>query len=237
MKYDDPQLRDELAAQYVLGTLTSRARLRFQRLLKYDVGLRRTAREWEARLAPLAEPVPAVTPPARVWRKIEARIAGNRGGRGFWGSVAVWRGLAAVSTAFVIVLATLLVARLPAEAPLSTVAVLADNKSRPAMVVSWPAQVSPAQRYLKIKMLAPPELPPGKSFELWMLPDAGGKEAPVSLGVIKASTSQTVPVTDTASKMLPKIWGMALSVEPEGGSKTGLPTGPVILSGPSLKVL
>ncbi len=84
-------------------------------------------------------------------------------------------------------------------------------------------------------MLVQLELPAGKSFELWMLP--GGAAAPVSLGVIKADLMQTIPVTDAASRLLPKISGMAISVEPEGGSKTGLPTGPVILSGPWVKIL
>lgn len=235
MRYENPQLRDKLAAEYVLGTLARRARLRFQRLLKYDVGLRRNVQAWEARLAPLADRVPAVTPPARVWHEVEARIAGHRGRRGFWASLGLWRGFAAVSTACVIALVTLLVARPPAEEPVSTIAVLADSRAQPAMVVSWPPQESPAQRYVRVKMLAQPELPPGKSFELWMLP--GGKAAPVSLGVIKAGLTQTVPVTESASKMLPAISGMAISVEPEGGSRTGLPTGPVILSGPCVKIL
>ncbi len=235
MKYENPGLRDKLAAEYVLGTLSGRVRLRFQRLLKYDVALRRDVAAWDARLAPLVDPVPAVTPPARVWREIEARIAGTRFRRGFWASLGLWRGFAAVSTACVIALATLLVARQPAEEPAASIAVLTNSKAQPAMVVSWPQQTSPAQRYLKVKMLAPPALPPGKSFELWMLP--GGKQAPVSLGVINTSLTQTVPVTETASRMLPAISGMAISVEPVGGSKTGLPTGPVILSGPSVKIL
>ena len=237
MRYDDPQLRDELAVRYVLGTLTRRARQRFARLLKYDVALRHNVSRWEAWLAPLADAVPAVAPPQRVWRRIEARIAGERAKPGFWASLAVWRGFAAVSAACVIGLATLLVLRQPVEPPLSTIAVLADSKAQPAMVVSWPPQVSAAQRYLKVKMLAPPALPPGRSFELWMLPDAAGKQAPVSLGVVAVSAAQTVRLTEAASKMLPKIWGIAVSVEPEGGSKTGQPTGPVILSGPCVKVI
>ena len=231
MKYDDPQLRDMLAAEYVLGTLARRPRRRFQRLLQYDVGLRRTVSKWEAWLAPLADIVPAVEPPARVWRAIEARIARRRPPRSWWSSPALWRGAAAMSTALVIALATLLVARPPAEDPAAGVAVLTDGKSPPAMVVSWPLQ----SRYVRVKMLAQPPLPPGRSFELWMLP--GGNQAPVSLGVIAASPTQTVPLTEKASAMLPGISGLAVSVEPEGGSTTGAPTGPVILSGPIVRLL
>ena len=84
----------------------------------------------------------------------------------------MWRGLAAVSTAFVIVLATLLVTRQPVEEPLSTVAVLADGKSQPAMVVSWPQQGS-GRSTSRSRCWSNPHLPPGKSFELWMLP--GGR--------------------------------------------------------------
>ena len=231
MRYDDPRLRDMLAAEYVLGTLAARPRRRFQRLLRYDVDLRRTVAQWEARLTPLAGSVPAVEPPARVWRAIEARIARRRPARSWWSSTALWRGAAAVSTALVIALATLLVARMPAEDPAAGVAVLTDGKSPPAMVVSWPLQ----SRYVRVRMLAQPPLPSGRSFELWMLP--GGDQAPVSLGVIAASPTQTVALSERASAMLPGISGLAVSVEPEGGSKTGAPTGPVILSGPIVKLL
>lgn len=84
-------------------------------------------------------------------------------------------------------------------------------------------------------MLAQPALPPGKSFELWMVP--GGQAAPVSLGVIKTDRAQTVRLTAAASQMLSTIQGLAVSVEPEGGSPTGAPTGPVILSGPVVAVI
>lgn len=84
-------------------------------------------------------------------------------------------------------------------------------------------------------MVAAPALPPGKSFELWMVP--GGTAAPVSLGVIRTDTTQTIELNAAASKLLPQIAALAISVEPAGGSTTGLPTGPVILSGPCVRVI
>jgi len=64
-RYNNPQLREKLAAEYVIGTLRGRARARFQALLRYDPGLRAIVVEWEARLSPLAAAAAGIAPPAR----------------------------------------------------------------------------------------------------------------------------------------------------------------------------
>jgi anti-sigma-K factor RskA len=74
MNYADPELGDRLAAEYALGTLRGPARRRFERLLPGDAYLRDLAADWELRLNLLAESVPAVPPPARVWESIAERI-------------------------------------------------------------------------------------------------------------------------------------------------------------------
>ena len=68
--YKNPQLRDKLAAEYVLGTLRGRARDALPALLRYDPDLRRIVAEWEARLTPLAAAAGEIAPPARVWQAI-----------------------------------------------------------------------------------------------------------------------------------------------------------------------
>ncbi|MCE9641775.1 MAG: anti-sigma factor [Betaproteobacteria bacterium] len=188
MNCRNPQLREQLAAEYVLGTLSGRVRRRFAQLMKYDVELRGTVAAWEMRLTPLAAAMPEISPPARVWQAIAARIGARPIQTGWWAKLGLWRGAAAVSAALVIVLATLLVTRQPEE-----------------------------------------------NIALWMLP--GGSAAPVSLGVIGTDPTQTIAVTSSAGKMLTTIAAMAISVEPAGGSPTSLPTGPVILSGPWIKVI
>ena len=50
MNYDRPELRDRLAAEYVLGTLRGRARRRYQRLLRDDLVTRVDVTRWEQRL-------------------------------------------------------------------------------------------------------------------------------------------------------------------------------------------
>ncbi len=53
MRYDSPELREQLAAQYVLGTMPVRARRRFERLITADPALARMVGDWADRLAPL----------------------------------------------------------------------------------------------------------------------------------------------------------------------------------------
>src|SRR5688572_28068608 len=99
--YKNPQLRDRLAAEYVLGTLRGRARARFESLQRYDPDLRRTVAEWEARITPLAHAAAEIPPPARVWQAVSLRIAGTERNAGARTSLAFWRGLAVTSSAFV----------------------------------------------------------------------------------------------------------------------------------------
>ena len=110
MNYRTPERADALAAQYVLGTMSARARARFARLSRGDPVLAAAIRAWEDRLSPLAESVAPVEPPARVWSTILARIDRAAAGstperRTVWATVSLWRGLALTGFATAIALA------------------------------------------------------------------------------------------------------------------------------------
>jgi hypothetical protein len=75
MKYGRPELGERLAADYVLGLMPPRARRRFERAMAHDATLAATTALWSERLGPLDETTAGETPPARVWRAIEQRIA------------------------------------------------------------------------------------------------------------------------------------------------------------------
>ena len=58
MNYISPEIGDQLAADYVLGTMPVRTRQRFDAMLKLSPQLRRAVAAWEARLTPMGSVVP-----------------------------------------------------------------------------------------------------------------------------------------------------------------------------------
>ena len=70
------------------------------------------------------------------------------------------------------------------------------------------------------------DLPVGKAHELWAPPEGG---APVSLGLLPKTGEQRRVLTPAQQTALAGAKQIAVSLEPEGGSPTGAPTGPVLL--------
>ena len=238
-----PALQERLAAEYALGTLRGRARARLAREMREDAALARAVAEWESRLAPLADAVPAAQPPARVWRAIEARLPAARAG--LWESLAFWRGLGlAASGAAAVLLAAVATLSpqppVPAPAPVvlkvpSTemaevyLAVLSDPKTQKPLLL---ASANHRSDRLQVRTLDPSIRVSGKDLELWALP--AGKP-PRSLGVVGATERATVQLASVSERSLADVPALALSLEPKGGSPTGAPTGPVLAAGPCVK--
>ena len=113
------------------------------------------------------------------------------------------------------------------------VVVMSDAASRPAITVSWREQQL-GQKRLRVRVIGHQSMDAGTTWELWMIPPGGAN--PVSLGLIDTHETQTVVVPPELQSAINSALALAMSVEPEGGSPTGLPTGPVIYQGPRLEL-
>jgi anti-sigma-K factor RskA len=107
----------------------------------------------------------------------------------------------------------------------SQVAVLSDKDSHPA----WLIRTDFGQRMLAVEALQPQDKPTDTSFELWMIP--GANQPPRSLGLLAPSGTLRIPLSDPQLEILKRSGALAVSLEPAGGSPTGLPTGPVLYQG------
>src|SRR5258706_2989928 len=208
-----------LAAEYVVGTLRGNARRRFESMARSDREAGEVLRRWEAELTPLAERVPSLEPPARVWSAIESRIRGQAPGRG--SDLGFWRsfGLIAAGLASVLVVAFLWFSPQGGSEPEPAfVSVLTASDSVPRMVVSLHGADD-----LRVRMVKPWAGTEGKSLELWVLPKNG---APRSLGLIDNHQDTHLRLA-ASDPRLQLANALAVSLEPRGGSPTAQPPGPV----------
>lgn len=204
---------DALAAEYVLGVLSLSERAEAEARLKRDTGFAARVTAWESRMAGLNDgfdetPAPDLLPKieARLFPQA-ARLAPAR--RGF-GLNFGW--LSGAAIAAVLALATVATLAPPRTERLVT---LATADQRLAYDVSTFGDTLRVTRVAGVPAVA------GQVHQLWLI--APG-ESPVSVGLLgDQPLSVTYPVP-------PEGYVFAVSVEPEGGSPTGLPTGPVILT-------
>jgi anti-sigma-K factor RskA len=64
----------QMAGAYAVGSLSPRARRRFEAMLERDVLARRAWLQWEERLSALVPELPPVRPADRTWSAIEQRL-------------------------------------------------------------------------------------------------------------------------------------------------------------------
>ncbi len=172
-----PPLSDQLAAEYVLGTLHGLARRRFERLLPAHPALQRAVTEWERRLNRLADASVPVPPPPAVWKGLERRLFPAEPTRRWWDSLAFWRGLAAAGVlAAVIAVAPRLALSPPGEADMNFAAIRGKQRE-----VLWTVALTDGNRLLHVSNLRPMTMPPDQRCFLWL---KTGGQPPVMLGAL-----------------------------------------------------
>jgi anti-sigma-K factor RskA len=219
----DPE-REALAGEYVLGVLDAAEMRAVAAEAATDAAFAGLIRDWEARLAPLAMLSPSVEPPASLWSRVEASIGGAKiidlAARrpGVLRRAGFWQVTTAVSLALAASLA--FVAFVPRAAGPRYAATLAPlNGPAPAFLAALQPDGS-----VRLSRIAAAAVPSDRDLELWAL--AAGAKVPLPLGVFPAGGTTVHPAT----KLVPGTQ-LLVSLEPRGGSPTGLPTGPVLYGG------
>jgi anti-sigma-K factor RskA len=211
-----------LAAEYALGVLADADRTAIELRAVREPGFASLVAAWEQRLAPWAAEINEVAPSAQLWDRIAAALPAQAHSAGLWHSLTFWRGfgvaagtLAAACLAALIYLGTLtqqqpLVATIEGGGHRHFVATLDAGRGTVAVV---PAAFSPDATRVP---------------ELWLIPP-DGKPRPV--GLLRADQTVTLTLPADLAALARKDTVLAVSLEPPGGSTTGLPTGPVIATG------
>lgn len=228
-----PDERDAAAGEYVLGTLSAEDHAQFVAALAGDPALRAAVYAWQDRLLALSAAAAPVAPRPQLWPRIDAALGAAapraapvrpRERAPWWQRLSLWQGLSGVAVAASLVLAVLLVQRLaepPAGARYLAVLQSPDDKT-----TGWVVELQGGTLRLVPVADAGP-VPAGRSLQFWTKPP--GAAGPTSLGLVRPGQTVELPLS-----RLPGVGQQVLfeiTLEPEGGSTIGRPTGPILYVG------
>ena len=228
-----------LAGEYVLGTLDAAERSAVAARRQREAALDAAIKDWEQRLAPLGHETRAVAPPADLFQRIEQRIHAAQSASSapsssivqassnvvelaaLRKSMARWRGLALAATAAAASLVMAIglretVYRSPEQT--SFVAVFQKDDVLPAFYFT----IDLKTREMTLRPVDA-KRQPGMTYQLWIKDDALGPQ-PKSLGLVEANLAPTRKSLDAFDPSLLQRATFGVSLEPEGGSPTGLPS-------------
>ena len=206
------ELIDRLAAEYVLGTLRGAARRRFERWRDSSELVAQQCAHWEQRLAPLAERLRPISPPAGSLARIQRRV-------GLAPPAALrWTSALAVLALLIAMFAFWPAGRISQPDRVATI-------STPAGTLQWQVEVYTQRARLVVRSPTLVSQPSARDYELWALPSGA---AAVSLGVMPVRGETSRGLTAAQLRALAHAAQVAVSVEPIGGSPTGQATGPVV---------
>lgn len=215
-----------LAAELALGVLEGEDLAQARRRQIAEPEFAREVERWRDHFAVLAVQTPDRAPPAELAARVAAAVRDQQGGqvvalrrqrpRGRWRLMA-WAG---GGIAAALLFAVLWWPGLQPAAPV-LVAALDVSATHQTLLASLDARGH-------VRVAGPVAVPPAHDAQLWLIV---GKAPPRSLGLLHVAADQRLQTAEPIAAKLPSGSTLAISIEPVGGSPTGLPTGPVVASG------
>ncbi|MEQ1775908.1 MAG: anti-sigma factor [Burkholderiales bacterium] len=225
----DPSERSAFAAEYVIGSLPADERTDFEHALAREFALQKDMYFWQDKLLPMTRMLAPVEPSADVWKRIEqslpsqSRRADTTGKQSWWQGLNFWRFGAVAASMVAVVLALKLLAPTATPETIRYVAVLQSPDKKDA---GWIVEASAGGK-LRLTPLVTTTVAPQKVLQFWT--KAQGASGPTSLGLVSPDR-----VTEMEVARLPTLEReqlFELTLEPEGGSTIGRPTGPILYVG------
>jgi anti-sigma-K factor RskA len=228
---DDGLLAAELALRLLEGDALREARARESA----EPAFAAAVDAWHERLAGLLTEVVPVEPDPAMWSRVSGALALHDPRNNvvqMKRSIRFWRASAAAATALAASLLLFVGLRpvseapsvVPAAEPRRVLIAAIDGAGVPPLAV---ISVDPGDNSLIVTPAALSPVP-GHSHELWIVPKAGD---PRSLGLLRPGPAMRIVLADDLARLLERGSTLAISAEDEGGSRTGLPKGPIVATG------
>ena len=232
-----------LAAEFVSGLLDPAQRAEAERRLETDADFAMLVAQWRERLSDLDRTAPALPLDPAIWQRIETGIAtppqAERRPQPGW-FTRLWNSIdglrAATATALASALVFAIVAgvaltyatREAVRKPVYVAILVSDDTKQPGAVVN-----AFADGRVEMIPLTDIAVPPGRALEIWTLWDRN--VGPRSVGLIDRARSVQLNLDKLPPTGPDQLFEITL--EPEGGSPIGRPTGPILYKGTTARSL
>lgn len=214
-EYDlsDIEQRNQAAAEYVLGSLSSGEKARVEALMAVSHDLQVEIEQWREHLDVFNTSLTPVKPPKSVWKQINTR---TRVSRSIWS----WQSLAGFSMALMLSVGLLLQWPQPQyQQENAWVPLIFNESSQPG----WVMNTSMRKQQLVIESKRPVAMPENIFYEIWLMEE--GHE-PMSLGFLPASGRRVIPFSKTWAERLLDC-EIVVTMEGPKGATDGYNMGPV----------
>jgi anti-sigma-K factor RskA len=228
-RYQNPEIFEQLAIEYVVGALHGRARKRFEVLMETHFYLQATVEAYEHKFAHLVELLPEAQPSDQLWKNLDAHINANTQSTPlektpWWRLFFNAKSYGLLATAFI--LSAVMLFNPMTGSPVAYTAVLASNVTHTMMGIT---RISQADMKIIIDMVKEPDIPDNMHLALWCHPKGGGKA--VMMGRI-AKLGETVIRIDKAEWQNFKNVGLlTVSLESKDAKNGDTPSGKILLKG------
>lgn len=234
----DPATIADIADEYVLGLLDAADQAAVEAEMERNPALRQAVAQSRDRYLPLDLAAPPAPVPADLWEQIDAQLSQATPAMPLGGATLApeavlapaandnrrfgWKAAALSSMAATLALAVALTWSLGRQTDPLVIAVLLNEAGEVQAVVE-----DFGNDTATIRLLADIAVPDDRAVEVWTLPSA--EMGPISLGLLEGGQSRQLKAPPLPRPQDAQLYEITL--EQEGGSPTGRPTGPVLAKG------
>lgn len=241
----------DLAADYVMGLLDDAEQAAAERRLTEDAAFAGAVSAWRERLADFDASVDPVAPSPALWDRIAdtiktapAPLPAHRFGGGhleLWDNIRFWRaaGLAGSFAALLFAIAAIGaltssmqlrndLTELAQRKPVYVAVLVNDTTKEAGAIVN-----AFADGRVELIPLKPIDVPAGRTLQVWTLWDRA--VGPKSIGLTGQARTLQLDLASLPKTIPDQLFEITL--EPEGGSPIGRPTGPILFKGNAARAM
>jgi len=229
-RYQNPELFEQLAIEYAVGSMQGRARKRFEALMDTHFYLRAVVDAYENKFAHLVELLPDSQPSDKVWNNIEAHINSSAVAQvdpeqktAWWKSAFFKQGFGLAAMALIVSAVLLFNPMTPDATAYSAVL---ESGSNSAVAVT---RIQKSDMKLSVDLKMPVEVDNNMELTLWCHPKGGGK--PMKMGTVSKTGKTEIKISKKEWQNMKDVGLLAISIEKKGDNKIKEPTGEILLKG------